>query len=42
MDGAIFSYLKAVGFGDIMKDEKERVVATLSKKLHALSGATEA
>ena len=42
MDGAIFSDLKAVGFGAIIMDEKGGVVATLSKKLHAPLGAAEA
>ena len=42
VDGAIFSDLKAVGFGAIIRDEKGGVVAALSKKLHAPLGTVEA
>ena len=42
MDGAIFSDLKAVGFGAIIRDEKGCVVAALSRKLHAPLGAAKA
>ena len=41
-DGAIFSDLKAVGFGAIIRDEKGVVVAALSRKFHAPLGAVEA
>ena len=41
-DGAIFSDLKAVGFGAIIMDEKRGVVAALSRKLHAPLGVAEA
>ena len=42
MDGAIFSDLKAVGFGAIIRDEKGCVVAALSRKLHTPLGVAEA
>ena len=42
VDGAIFSDLKAVGFGAIIRDEKGAVVAALSRKFHAPLGAAEA
>ena len=41
MDGAVFSDLKAVGFGAIIRDEKGCVEAALSKKFHALLGAAK-
>ena len=42
VDGAIFSDLKAVGLGAIIKDEKGCVVATLSRKIHTPLGVVEA
>ena len=42
VDGAVFSDLRAVGIGAIIRDEKGRVVAALSKKIHAPLGAVEA
>ena len=42
VDGAVFSDLRAVGIGAIIRDEKGRVVAALSKKIRAPLGAVEA
>ena len=42
MDGAIFSDLKVVGLGAIIKDEKGCVVATLSRKIHTPLGEAKA
>ena len=40
--GAVFSDLKAVGFGAIIRDEKGCVVVALSRKFHTPLGTAEA
>lgn len=42
VDGVVFSDLKAVGVGVVIKDDKGRVVAAFSKKNHAPLGPVEA
>lgn len=42
VDGVVFSDLKAVGVGVVIKDDKGRVVAAFSKKNYAPLGPVEA
>ncbi|KAK9985868.1 hypothetical protein SO802_030819 [Lithocarpus litseifolius] len=42
VDGATFAKLKAVGIGVLVRDDQGRVIAALSKKIHAPLGAVEA
>ena len=41
VDGAVFSDLKAVGVGVVIKDNRGSVIAALSKKIQAPLGAIE-